>query len=83
MRCRENVDRDRVADQVAVLATVIYGAFTLLDLYGVSLAALGMLATLACCLTIDVYGPVCFLAQKNAASWLLLALPWLSLCGTL
>ena len=43
----------------ALLAAAIYAAFTLLDLYGVALAALGMLATLACCLAIDVFGPVC------------------------
>jgi Na+/H+-translocating membrane pyrophosphatase len=30
----------------------------LCDLYGVALAALGMLSTLATCLTIDGYGPV-------------------------
>jgi len=34
-------------------------SFTLCGIYGVALAALGMLATLATCLTIDVYGPVC------------------------
>ena len=28
-------------------------------MYGIALSALGMLATLATCLTIDVYGPVC------------------------
>mmetsp|Transcript_9565 Transcript_9565/g.14825 ORF Transcript_9565/g.14825 Transcript_9565/m.14825 type:complete len:661 (+) Transcript_9565:863-2845(+) len=44
---------------VLVLALVIYGSFTLCDLYGVSLAAIGFLANLATGLTIDVYGPVC------------------------
>jgi len=28
-------------------------------MYGVSLAALGMLSNLATCLSIDVYGPIC------------------------
>mmetsp|Transcript_8190 Transcript_8190/g.15146 ORF Transcript_8190/g.15146 Transcript_8190/m.15146 type:complete len:777 (+) Transcript_8190:117-2447(+) len=44
---------------VFLLAFVVYFSFTLLDMYGVSLAALGMLGTLATCLSIDVYGPVC------------------------
>uniref|UniRef100_A0A6S8W7K9 H(+)-exporting diphosphatase n=1 Tax=Chaetoceros debilis TaxID=122233 RepID=A0A6S8W7K9_9STRA len=44
---------------VVVLAGVIYGSFTLCDMYGVSLAAIGFLANLATGLTIDVYGPVC------------------------
>ena len=44
---------------VLVLAIVVYGAFTLADMYGVSLAAIGFLSNLATGLTIDVYGPVC------------------------
>ena len=44
---------------VIVLSGVIYASFSLLDLYGVSLAAIGMLSNLATGLTIDVYGPVC------------------------
>lgn len=44
---------------VFVLAFVIFGSFTLCDLYGVSLAAIGFLSNLATGLTIDVYGPVC------------------------
>ena len=43
---------------VFILAAVIYVAFSLCDLYGVALAALGMLSTLATGLTIDGYGPV-------------------------
>merc|ERR1719199_349820 len=43
---------------VLVLAGVIFGAFTMCDLYGVALAAIGMLSTLATGLTIDGYGPV-------------------------
>merc|ERR1719424_1363140 len=42
-----------------VLATIILLAFSLCDTYGVAVAAIGMLSTLATCLTIDVYGPVC------------------------
>ena len=44
---------------VSLLAVVAYISFTLCDMYGVALAALGMISTLACCLSIDVYGPVC------------------------
>jgi inorganic pyrophosphatase len=44
---------------VLVLAIVIYGSFTICDMYGVSLAAIGFLSNLATGLTIDVYGPVC------------------------
>lgn len=43
---------------VFVLATNIYVAFTLCDLYGIALAALGMLSTLATGLTIDGFGPI-------------------------
>merc|ERR1719223_2394631 len=44
---------------VLVLAVVVYGSFTMCDMYGVSLAAIGFLSNLATGLTIDVYGPVC------------------------
>uniref|UniRef100_A0A7R9YGC6 H(+)-exporting diphosphatase n=1 Tax=Pinguiococcus pyrenoidosus TaxID=172671 RepID=A0A7R9YGC6_9STRA len=44
---------------VIVLAVIIWTSFTLCDLYGVALAAVGMLSTLATGLTIDGYGPVC------------------------
>ena len=44
---------------VFILAAVIYISFELLDLYGVALAAVGMLGNLATGLTIDAYGPVC------------------------
>jgi len=44
---------------VIVLAGIVYGSFSLCDMYGVSLAAIGMLSNLATGLTIDVYGPVC------------------------
>jgi H(+)-translocating pyrophosphatase len=43
---------------VFCLALVIYISFHTADLYGVSLAAVGMLSTLATCLTIDGFGPV-------------------------
>ncbi|KAJ8598593.1 hypothetical protein CTAYLR_001682 [Chrysophaeum taylorii] len=43
---------------VFALALIVYVAFALADLYGVALAALGMLSTLATGLTIDGYGPV-------------------------
>jgi H+-translocating diphosphatase len=44
---------------VIVLAIVVYGSFTMCDMYGVALAAIGFLSNLATGLTIDVYGPVC------------------------
>eukprot|EP00640_Fibrocapsa_japonica_P000845 CAMPEP_0113952886 /NCGR_PEP_ID=MMETSP1339-20121228/90672_1 /TAXON_ID=94617 /ORGANISM="Fibrocapsa japonica" /LENGTH=739 /DNA_ID=CAMNT_0000961559 /DNA_START=70 /DNA_END=2289 /DNA_ORIENTATION=+ /assembly_acc=CAM_ASM_000762 len=44
---------------VIVLAIVIFVALETCDMYGVALAAVGMLSTLATGLTIDAYGPVC------------------------
>merc|ERR1712176_1672958 len=44
---------------VLVLAIVIFLSFTIADMYGVALSAIGFLANLATGLTIDVYGPVC------------------------
>eukprot|EP00750_Incisomonas_marina_P024713 INCI514.1.p1 GENE.INCI514.1~~INCI514.1.p1 ORF type:complete len:900 (-),score=119.72 INCI514.1:800-3427(-) len=44
---------------IVILAIVIYTSFYLLGMFGVSLAALGMLSILSTCLAIDVYGPVC------------------------
>merc|ERR1711920_1084543 len=43
---------------VFVLASAIFVSFNLCDLYGIALAALGMLSTLACGLTIDGFGPI-------------------------
>merc|ERR1719362_718102 len=43
---------------VFVLAATIFTSFHLCDLYGISLAALGMLSTLATGLTIDGFGPI-------------------------
>lgn len=43
---------------VFVLASAIYVSFTLCSLYGVALAALGMLSTLTTGLTIDGFGPI-------------------------
>jgi H+-translocating diphosphatase len=44
---------------VFILAFIVYVSFSLCDLYGVALAAVGMLGNLATGLTIDAYGPVC------------------------
>jgi inorganic pyrophosphatase len=44
---------------VLVLSTIIYVSFEICDLYGIALAAVGMLGNLATGLTIDAYGPVC------------------------
>merc|ERR1711906_51336 len=43
---------------ITLLAINIFVSFSLCGMYGVSLAALGMLGTLATCLSIDVYGPI-------------------------
>ncbi|KAL3898488.1 MAG: hypothetical protein SGPRY_012831, partial [Prymnesium sp.] len=43
---------------VMILAAIVYASHTLAGMYGIALSALGMLGTLATCLTIDVYGPV-------------------------
>jgi len=44
---------------VFLIAGVVYVSFTSLDMYGVSLGAIGMLSNLSTALTIDVFGPVC------------------------
>jgi len=44
---------------IIILCVDIFVSFYLLGMYGVALCALGMLATLCTCLTIDVYGPIC------------------------
>lgn len=44
---------------VTLISIVVLVSFSILDMFGVSLAALGMLSNLATCLSIDVYGPVC------------------------
>jgi inorganic pyrophosphatase len=44
---------------VTLISIVVLVSFSLLDMFGVALAALGMLSNLATCLSIDVYGPVC------------------------
>jgi Na+/H+-translocating membrane pyrophosphatase len=44
---------------VFILAFIIFLSFELCDLYGVALAAVGMLGNLATGLSIDTYGSVC------------------------
>jgi inorganic pyrophosphatase len=44
---------------IFILCVDIFVSFHLLGMYGVALCALGMLASLSTCLTIDVYGPIC------------------------
>lgn len=43
---------------IIVLAIIAYTSHKLLGMLGIGLAALGMLSTLACGLTIDAYGPI-------------------------
>lgn len=47
-----------VAIPVLCIALSIFVSFSLANMYGISLAALGMLATLTTALTIDGYGPI-------------------------
>jgi H+-translocating diphosphatase len=44
---------------IFILSGLVYVSFEIADMYGVSLAACGMLSNLATGLTIDAYGPVC------------------------
>eukprot|EP00945_MAST-04E_sp_MAST-4E-sp1_P006956 g6956.t1 len=44
---------------VIIISAIIYLGLKTAGMYGVALGALGMLSTLATCLSIDVYGPVC------------------------
>mmetsp|Transcript_37740 Transcript_37740/g.36189 ORF Transcript_37740/g.36189 Transcript_37740/m.36189 type:complete len:200 (+) Transcript_37740:847-1446(+) len=43
---------------VLAIASTIFVSFILANMYGISLAALGMLSTLTICLSIDGYGPI-------------------------
>merc|ERR1719247_1064543 len=44
---------------IFLISGTVYIAFSSAGMYGVALSALGMLGTLATCLSIDVYGPIC------------------------
>jgi len=44
---------------IMLISGAVYVGFTYGHMYGIALAALGFLGTLATCLSIDVYGPVC------------------------
>ena len=50
---------ESVVAPTIILALLIYLVFSFCDLYGVALAAIGMLSTLATALTIDAFGPIC------------------------
>jgi H(+)-translocating pyrophosphatase len=41
------------------LAVTVYGSYSFAAMYGISMAALGILSTLSTGLTIDAYGPIC------------------------
>ncbi|KAG8067242.1 hypothetical protein GUJ93_ZPchr0005g14671 [Zizania palustris] len=43
---------------ILAIATAIYASFRLAAMYGIAMAALGMLSTIATGLTIDAYGPI-------------------------
>lgn len=44
---------------ISIISFVVYVSFKHAGMYGVALGALGFLGTLATCLSIDIYGPVC------------------------
>ncbi|KDO29615.1 V-type H(+)-translocating pyrophosphatase [Saprolegnia parasitica CBS 223.65] len=44
---------------ITIISIAVYVGFSAAGMYGVALAALGFLGTLATCLAIDVYGPIC------------------------
>ncbi|CAK4496634.1 unnamed protein product [Aphanomyces euteiches] len=44
---------------ITIISIAVYVGFHAAGMYGVALAALGFLGTLATCLAIDVYGPIC------------------------
>ena len=44
---------------ITLISGSVYIGFFKAGMYGVALAALGMIGTLATCLSIDVYGPIC------------------------
>ena len=53
-----SVGMQSVVIPILILATIIFISTTLFDLYGVGIAAVGMLATVGITLAIDAYGPV-------------------------
>ena len=54
-----------VAPIVAIIITMFI-SFNLIGMYGIAIAAVGMLATLALQLSIDVFGPIADNAGGNA-----------------
>jgi inorganic pyrophosphatase len=54
---------------VFIIAFLVFVAFEIGDLYGISLSACGMLSNLATGLTIDAYGPVCDNAGHKAPNF--------------
>ncbi len=53
-----SVGMQSVVIPIAILATIIFLSTSLADVYGVGIAAVGMLATVGITMAIDAYGPV-------------------------
>ena len=58
MISRLSVGMQSVVIPIAILATIIFVSTSLADVYGVGIAAVGMLATVGITMAIDAYGPV-------------------------